>query len=160
MQQFNLSNIIVAVALSSLATFATAEVTPHYGAPVNLDMAKKIAAGAAAEAKKNKWAMAIAVVDTHGMLIYYEMMDDTQTGSAVTSIEKARTAVLYRRPSKDFEQNVADGRLVVLTVPGATPIEGGIPIVIDGKVIGAVGVSGGASPQDAQCARAGLDTVK
>jgi uncharacterized protein GlcG (DUF336 family) len=104
--------------------------------------------------------MAIAVVDTHGMLIYYEMMDDTQAGSAVTSIEKARTAVLYRRPSKDFEQNVVDGRMVVLTVPGATPIEGGIPIVVGGKVIGAVGVSGGASPQDSQVAQAGLNALK
>jgi len=160
MKRFNLMSIIAAFALGSVATPAGAEVTPHYGAAVTLETAKKIAAGAATEAMKNKWAVAIAVVDTHGMLIYYEMMDDTQTGSAVTSIEKARTAVLYRRPSKDFEQNVVDGRMVVLTVPGATPIEGGIPIVVGGKVIGAVGVSGGASPQDSQVAQAGLNALK
>ena len=160
MHRLNFARAIVAFAFPALAMHAAAEITPQYGAPVNLETARKIVAGAAAEARKNNWKMAIAVVDTHGMLIYYEMMDDTQTGGAVTSIEKARTAALYRRPSKDLEQNVADGRIAVLSLPGATPIEGGLPIIVDGKVVGAIGISGAASPQDAQCARAGLDTLK
>lgn len=160
MQRINLSGIVVAVALASLASFATAEITPFYGAPVNLETAKKIAAGAMAEARKNNWKMAVAVVDTSGMLIYYEMMDDTQTASAGVAIDKGRTAATWRRPSKDFEQGIADGRVALLGLSGVTPIEGGLPIVVGGKVIGGVGVSGGASTQDAQCARTGLDTLK
>jgi glc operon protein GlcG len=160
MQRINLSGIVVAVALASLASFATAEITPFYGAPVNLETAKKIAAGAMAEARKNNWKMAVAIVDNSGMLVYYEMMDDTQTASAGVAIDKGRTAATWRRPSKDFEQGVADGRVALLGLSGVTPIEGGLPIVVGGKVIGGVGVSGGASTQDAQCARAGLDTLK
>ncbi len=160
MQRINLSGIVVAVALASLASFATAEITPFYGAPVNLETAKKIAAGAMAEARKNNWKMAVAIVDNSGMLVYYEMMDDTQTASAGIAIDKGRTAAMWRRPSKDFEQGVADGRVALLGLSGVTPIEGGLPIVVGGKVIGGVGVSGGASTQDAQCARAGLETLK
>jgi uncharacterized protein GlcG (DUF336 family) len=93
------------------------------------------------------------------MLIYYEMLDDTQTSSAVIAIEKARTAAMYRRPSKEFEENIAGGRVAVLGLPGVTPIEGGVPIVIGGKMIGAVGVSGVSSAQDAQIARAGVEAL-
>ena len=135
-------------------------VTSSYGPPVTLDVAKKIAAVAVVEANKNNWRVAIAIVDTHGFLKYYEMMDDTQTASANVAIEKARTAAMFRRPTKMFEDAIAGGRNAILGMNGAIPIEGGLPIVANGKVIGAVGVSGLTSPQDAQVAQAGLDTLK
>jgi uncharacterized protein GlcG (DUF336 family) len=134
-------------------------VTGSYGLPVDLNQAKKIAAGALAEANKNNWRVAIAIVDTHGFLKYYEMMDDTQTASATVAIEKARTAAMFRRPTKMFEDAIAGGRTAILGMPGVAPLEGGLPIVVDGKVIGAVGVSGLTSPQDAQVAQAGLATL-
>lgn len=135
-------------------------VTSSYGSPVSLEVAKRIAAGAVVEANKNNWRVAIAIVDTHGFLKYYEMMDDTQTASANVAIEKARTAAMFRRPTKMFEDAIAGGRNALLGMNGAIPIEGGLPIVANGKVIGAVGVSGLTSPQDAQVAQAGLDTLK
>jgi len=135
-------------------------VTSSYGPAVTLEQAKKIAVGAAAEAKKNNWNVVIAVVDTHGFLKYYEMMDDTQTASATVAIEKARTAAMFRRPTKMFEDAIAGGRHAILGMPGVAPLEGGLPIVIGGKVAGAVGVSGLTSPQDAQVAQAGLDALK
>ena len=131
-----------------------------YGPAVTLEQAKKIAVGAAAEAKKNNWSVVIAVVDTHGFLKYYEMMDDTQTASATVAIEKARTAAMFRRPTKMFEEAIASGRTALLGMVGVTPVEGGLPIVVNGKVAGAVGVSGLTSPQDAQVAQAGLDALK
>jgi glc operon protein GlcG len=134
-------------------------VTSSYGPAVTLEQAKKIATGASAEAKKNNWCVVIAIVDTHGFLKYYEMMDDTQTASATVAIEKARTAAMFRRPTKMFEEAIAGGRHALLGM-GVTPVEGGLPIVANGKVIGAVGVSGLTSPQDAQVAQAGLDTLK
>jgi len=144
------------------AAAAQAPARPSYGAEVNLETAKKIAAGAMAEAAKNKWAVAVAIVDNHGMLIYYEMMDDTQTAGATISIEKARTAAMFRRPSKDFEDRVAGAGVgvAVLGIPGATPIDGGLPIMAGGKVVGGVGVSGMAASQDAVVAKAGLDALK
>ena len=150
----------LALALAASVAFAQAPVRPPYGVAVNLETAKKIGAGAMAEAKKQKWNVAVAIVDNHGMLIYYEMQDDTQTASADVSIQKARTAALWRRPSKEFEQSVADGRLALLGLNNALPIEGGLPIMVDGKMIGAVGVSGVTAAQDAQVARAGLDALK
>ena len=135
-------------------------VTPSYGPAISLEQAKKLAAGAAAEANRNNWKVAIAVVDPHGFLEYYEMMDDTQTASATISVEKARTAATFRRPTKMLEDAITSGRHALLSMPGMTPIEGGLPIVIDGKVIGGVGISGLTSPQDGQVAQAGLDALK
>ena len=135
-------------------------VTSSYGLPVDLEQARKIAAGAMAEAQRNQWRVAIAIVDTHGFLKYYEMMDDTQTASAIVAVEKARTAAMFRRPTKMFEEGIAGGRNALLGMREAIPIEGGLPIVLNGKVIGAVGVSGLTSAQDAQVAQAGLDTLK
>lgn len=151
-----------ALAQAPAAAPATPPTRPSYGATVGLEAAKKIAAGAMAEAAKNKWAVAVAIVDNHGMLIYYEMMDDTQTAGATISIEKARTAAMFRRPSKDFEDRVAGGAIgvAVLGLPGVTPIEGGLPIMASGKVIGGVGVSGMSAPQDATIAKAGLEALK
>jgi uncharacterized protein GlcG (DUF336 family) len=142
------------------AAFAQAPVRPPYGTDINLDTARKVAAGAYAEAKKNSWGVAIAIVDNHGMLIHYEMLDDTQTASATIAIDKARTAAMWRRPGKEFEDAVAGGRVALLGLAGVTPIEGGLPIVVNGRMIGAIGVSGMTSAQDGIVAKAGLDALK
>jgi len=154
-----IARLACALTIALLVPVAQAQQRPSYGQAINLETAKKIAAGAAAEAKKNNWNVAIAIVDNHGMLIYYEMMDDTQTGGATASLEKARTAALYRRPSKEFEDGVSAGRVALLGLPGVTPIEGGLPIYAGGKIIGAIGLSGGTAPQDAQAAKAGIDAL-
>jgi glc operon protein GlcG len=135
-------------------------VTGSYGEPVSLEQAKKIAAGAVAEANRNNWRVAIAIVDTHGFLKYYEMMDDTQTASATIAVEKARTAAMFRRPTKMLEDAIASGRNALLGMKELTPVEGGLPIVVNGKVTGAIGVSGLTSPQDGQVALAGLTSIK
>ncbi len=144
---------------SLFAVQVSAQQRPPYGPSITLDNAKKIAAGAAAEAKKNNWNMAIAVVDNHGFLVYYERMEDTQTGSNNIAIEKARTAAMYRRPTKAFEDGIAGGRNAILSLP-VMPITGGLPIMSGGKVIGGVGVSGANADQDEQCAKAGLERMK
>src|SRR5712664_1973587 len=132
-----------------------------YGLAITLDNAKKAAAPALAEARKNNWTMAVAIVDTAGNLVYFEKMDGTQTGSVAVAIDKARSAALFKRPTKAFQDTLAAGGegLRVLGLQGAVPVEGGIPIVRDGKIVGAIGVSGGTSSQDGQCARAGADVV-
>jgi glc operon protein GlcG len=151
--------LVCALGVAVGSASAQAPQRPSYGQAINLETAKKLAAGAVAEARKNNWNVAIAVVDNHGMLIYYEMMDDTQTASAIVAIDKAKSAAGWRRPSKEFEDNVAAGRVAILGLSGATPIEGGLPIVVGGKMIGAVGVSGVTAAQDGQIARAGLDAL-
>jgi glc operon protein GlcG len=102
------------------------------------------------------------VVDTAGDLVYFEKMDGTQTGSVNVSIEKGRTAALFKRPTKSFQDTVAAGGdgLRILGLPGAVPVEGGVPLLVDGKIIGAIGVSGATSAQDGQCAQAGAATIK
>jgi glc operon protein GlcG len=133
-----------------------------YGLSISTDNAKKAAAAAIAAARKNDWKQAIAIVDTGGHLVYFEKMQDTQTGSVDLAIEKARTAALFRRPTKVFEDGVAAGGegLRLLRLTGAIPIDGGVPIVADGKLIGAIGVSGGTGAQDGQVAEAGARAVK
>lgn len=135
---------------------------PAYGMSIGVDAAKKIAAAAVAEARKNNFTMAIAVVDTAGNLIYFEKMDGTQTGSVNVSIEKARSAVLFKRPTKSFQDTVAQGGvgLRMLGLPGAVPVEGGIPLMEGGKIVGAIGASGGTSAEDGQTAQAGASTLK
>jgi len=127
---------------------------------VSLEDARKAAVAAAAEAKKNKWAMAIAVVDDGGHLIYFERIDETQFGSIDIAIGKARTAASLKRPTKALEDALNGGQYAILTFPNILPREGGLPVFADGKVIGAIGVSGGTSPQDAQVAKAGVDALK
>lgn len=127
-----------------------------YGPAVKNAMAKQIAAGALNHAKTNFWNVAVAIVDTHGMLIYYEMMDDTQTGSSDICVEKAKSSARFRRPTKAFEEGIVNGGRTAFLSFGINMCEGGIPIVKDGKVIGGVGVSGVNSDQDAACAEAGL----
>ena len=148
------------LALASATSFDQAPVRPPYGTAINLETAKKVAAAGVAEAKKNNWNVAVAIVDNHGMLVYYEMADDTQTASAVIAIEKARTSATYRRPTKELEDNIMAGRNAVLGLPGSTPVEGGLPIVVGGRMIGAIGVSGVTSPQDGVVAKAGVDALK
>jgi uncharacterized protein GlcG (DUF336 family) len=133
-----------------------------YGIPVAADAAKKIAAAAIAEARKNNWAMAVAVVDTGGYLVYFERMQDTQLGSVEVAIDKAKSAALFRRPTKAFQDTLAGGGegLRILSLRGAVPVEGGIPIIVDGKLIGAVGASGGSSDQDGRTAQAGAAAMK
>ena len=127
---------------------------------LTLEAAKQIAAAAQAEAVKNNWTMVICVVDDGGHLIYLERMDGTQIGSVQVAQEKAVTSVRFKRPTKALEEAVAGGRNVVMKLPGATPIEGGIPIIVDANVIGAVGASGGTSAQDGQVAAVGVAIVE
>ncbi|MGC2108311.1 MAG: heme-binding protein [Candidatus Korobacteraceae bacterium] len=133
-----------------------------YGLPISLDDAKKAAAPALAEAIKNHWTIAVAIVDPSGNLVYYEKMDNTQLGSTKVSIDKARSAALFKRPTKALQDALAAGGegLRMLAIEGAVPVEGGFPLVVDGKIVGAIGVSGMASSQDAQCAKAGADSLK
>lgn len=155
-----LKHVLVAASLlASAPLIAGAQDAPPYGTAITLETARKVAAAAEAEARKNNWRMAIAVVDNHGTLVYYQMIDDTQYGSANISVEKAKTAALFRRATKAFEDNIAGGRNAILGLPGVTPVEGGLPIVAGGKQIGAIGVSGMSSAQDGVVAKAGADVV-
>ena len=149
------------VVVGALATSGTV-MAQAYGVSIGAEAARKAAAAAVAESKKNNWTMAIAVVDTGGHLVYFERMDGTQTGSARVALEKAQTAVSYKRPTKVFEDAVAAGGagLRILTLSGAVAIEGGLPIIADGKIIGAIGASGGTAQQDGVAAKAGIDAIK
>jgi len=151
-----ISRLIACLGFALFAAGAVAQQRPPYGQEIGSEQAKKIAAGAVAESKKNGWRMAIAIVDNHGFLVYYERMDDTQTASVQIALDKAKTAATFRRPSKAFEDGIAKGRVALLGLPGATPIEGGVPIMSGGKVIGAIGVSGANSDEDGLAAMAGL----
>jgi len=135
---------------------------PLYGTPISLEQAKKVMAGAEAEAKKNSWNVCIVVLDSGGNIVMVQRMDGAQFGSIEVAREKAYSAVAFRRPTKAFDDALAQGgnNLRILRVPGASPLEGGIPIVVDGKLIGSVGVSGVTSAQDAQIGRAGIDSLK
>jgi glc operon protein GlcG len=152
-------------ALTVIAFAATARaqiVDLPYGAPIPLAEAKRVLAAAQAEATKNKWNVAISIVDSGGHLVAFERMDTTQHGSVEVSQQKAETAVAFRRPSKVFQDGVAGGGegLRTLRLPGAIPIEGGLPLVVGGKIVGAIGVSGVTSAQDGQIAAAGVAALK
>ncbi len=122
---------------------------------LTLGLAKRLVAAAEAEAKKRGATVVIAVVDDGGQLILLERLDDTQVASVEVAIGKARTAAIFRRPSKVFEDQVKDGRVAALALPGATPLQGGIPIALEGKVIGAIGASGNSPQEDEEIALAG-----
>jgi glc operon protein GlcG len=156
-----LLSLMILMAMTMAAHAQTAP-APAYGMSIGIADAKKIATSAVAEARKNNWTMAIAVVDTAGNLVYFEKMDGTQTGSVNVAIEKARSAVLFKRPTKSFQDTVAQGGagLRMLALPGAVPVEGGIPLMEGGKIIGAIGASGGTSDQDGQAAQAGASLTK
>ena len=126
---------------------------------LTLDDAKKISAAAETEARRNDWPVVIAIVDDGAHLLHLLRLDNTQFGSIEVAIQKAGAAIAFRRPTKVWEEHVSDGRMRYLGLPGTVPIEGGLPITVNGQFIGAVGVSGVRSNQDAQIAQAGLDAL-
>jgi len=132
-----------------------------YGLSITLEDAKKAAAPALAEARKNNWAMAVAIVDTGGNLVYYEKMDHTQLGSSLVAVDKARSAALFKRPTKAFQDAITPGGVGLRTfgLRNAMPAEGGLPLMIGGKIVGAIGVSGDTSENDGKCARAGAEAL-
>ena len=128
---------------------------PDYGPSVTITQAKKIAAGVLAECAKNSWNVAVAVVDPHGYLVYFERMENTQYASMEIAVGKAKSAATYRRPTRAFADAINKGGPATATLPGVFASPGGVPLMVDGKVVGAVGVSGVTGDQDEQCAKAG-----
>lgn len=135
---------------------------PAYGEPINLETAKKLAAAAAAEANKNGWFMAITVVGPTGELVYFEKLDNTQYASIGIAQHKARAAATFRRPTKVFEDRIASGGagVAALTLDGMVASEGGYPLLVGGKIIGAIGCSGGTGAQDGQTCQAGVNALQ
>ena len=148
--------------LSAFATAAFAQLPNPYGSSITIESAKKVAAPAVAEAQKNGWRMAVAIVDISGDLVFFEKMDGTQAASVNISVDKARSAARFKRPTKSLQDALAAGGegLRLLALEGAVPVEGGLPLIMDGKIVGAIGVSGGTSQQDGLTAKAGADAVK
>ncbi len=160
MNRSSILKAAVAVVCLQLAASACAQV-PQYGPNVTLEQARKALAAAVAEARKNAWPVAIAVVDNAGQLVAFERMDNTQTASTMVAQDKAMSAAMYRRPTKAFQDLVTGGGvgLRALNLRGASTVDGGLPLVIDGKIIGGIGVSGVTSEQDAVVAKAGVDAA-
>ena len=144
----------------SIALFAAGAAAqdqrPGYGPSINTATAKKIAAGVIAECQKNSWNIAVAVVDTHGALLYFERMVDTQIASLDIAIAKAKAAATFRRPTRVFMDVINKGGPATATLPGVVGSPGGVPITVGGKVVGAAGVSGVTGDQDEQCSKAGI----
>ena len=151
--------IVQAVCILFSASFAAQAADaprPDYGPDITVEAAKKIAAATIAECQKNKWNVAVAVVNTHGSLVYYERMNNTQSASPRIAVDKASAAAMYRRPTRAFVDAIAKTGPAIMTLPGVVGSPGGEPIFVGGKVIGGVGVSGVTGDQDEQCAKAGL----
>ena len=156
MKKSRLVTIISMIILMLVIAFpSSAQLTTKKA--LTLEAAKKLAALAESEAMKNKWTMVIVIVDDGGNVMYLERMDNTQIGSIEVAIQKAKTAISFKRPTKTFEERALAGKTVLLALPGVVPIEGGLPIVVDEQYLGAIGVSGGASDQDGVVAKAALD---
>jgi glc operon protein GlcG len=156
----SLIRIVLGVTLAAFAAAAAAQDRrPGYGPPINTATAKKIAAGAVAECQKNGWNVAVAVVDPHGFLVYFERMEDTQYASNDIAIGKARAAATYRRPTRVFADVINKGGPATTTLPGVFASPGGVPLFVDGKIIGAVGASGVTGDQDEQCSMAGAKSM-
>ena len=157
-----LSLVLGTVVLLTAASASAQAPPPPYGSAISLEQAKKVMAGAEAEAKKNNWPVVIAILDSGGQLVMLQRLDNTQWGSVEVAKDKARSAVAFRRPTKAFQDLIAQGgaNMRLLNLSGASMLEGGIPIVVDGKIVGAVGVSGVTSQQDAQIGQAGIDALK
>lgn len=149
--------VLAALVFSASVAFTAESVTQKYS--LTLEGAKRVAAAAEAEALKNKWNVVIAIVDDGGNLLYLQRLDGTQASSSETATRKARTAALFKRPTKVLEDAVAAGRVSLLSLPNVTPIEGGLPLVYKGEMVGAIGVSGATSQQDAQVAKVGADAL-
>ena len=149
--------IVIGCAFATFATVAAAQDRrPEYGPSITIGAAKKIAAGAIAECQKNGWNVAVAIVDPHGFLVYFERMENTQYASLDIAIGKAKSAATYRRPTRAFADVINKGGPATATLPGVFASPGGVPIMADGKVIGAAGVSGATGDQDEQCSKAGV----
>ena len=153
---------VAAALLAATLSFGAGAQVPQYGTDINLEQARKLIAAGQAEAKKNNWPVAIAVVDNHGFLVAFDKMDGTQTASVAIALDKASSASMYRRPTKAFQDMVAAGGAGTraLNLRGASSVEGGLPIVVGGKIIGGIGVSGVTSDQDGVVAKAAADTMK
>src|SRR5579883_2109703 len=157
----------LACALAALITAAGSSLAqqpagaPPYGPPITLDQAKRAMAAAELEAAKNSWQVAITVLDSGGNLVMFHRFDNAQLSAVTVSEGKARTALEFKRPSKALDDAIANGGagMRLLALKNITPIEGGLPVVVDGKIIGAIGVSGALSSQDAQVAQAGIDAL-
>ena len=165
MTRKRLLSMAIGAALTLTAGAAAAQTPPPpppaYGAPITLEQAKKVMAGAEAEAKKNNWPVAIVILDSGGQMVMMQRLDNTQWGSVDIAKEKARTAVALRRPTKVLQDGIAQGGVNLRFLStGFSVLEGGIPIVHEGKIIGSIGVSGVTSQQDAQTAQAGQDALK
>jgi len=157
MEVRTLRHFAASLALLALAPFASAQdQRPGYGPSINISAAKKIAAATIAECQSNKWNVAVAIVDTHGSLVYFERMEDTQSASMDIAILKARAAATYRRTTRAFLDAINKGGPATMTLPGVVASPGGVPVVVGGKIIGAAGVSGVTGDQDEQCAKAGI----
>jgi glc operon protein GlcG len=142
-----------------VSTTAAAQARPDYGVSIEAPLAKKLAAAALAECAKNKWNIAVAVVDTHGGLVYYERMANTQSASFDIAIMKAKVGAMYRRGTRAFVDVIAKDGPAVMSLPGVVASPGGLPIMQDGKVIGGIGASGVTGDQDEQCVKAGLSAM-
>ena len=151
-----IAQVLCIISSTAFAAQAQEGPRPEYGPDISLEMAKKIAAATLAECQANKWNVAVAVVNTHGSLVYYERMNNTQSASAKIAVDKASAAATYRRTTRVFADTIAKSGPAVMTLPGVVASPGGMPIFSDGKVIGGVGVSGVTGDQDEQCAKAGL----
>lgn len=154
--------VIIAALIALAPVLAHAQARPDYGPSVNLETGKRLIAAALDEARKNKWNVAVAIVDTAGNLVAFERLDQTQTASMQIAIDKAVSAAIYRRSTKVFEDAVAKGGAGVrlMNLPRASMLEGGLPLFVDGKVVGGIGVSGVNADQDGMIAKAGADTLK
>ena len=143
------------------ATPAPGPKLPPYGLSITNEQAKKVADAALAPARANGWTVVVAIVDTGGHLVFLEKLDQTQVGSVEIAISKAKSSAIFKRPTKMFQERLARGGdgLLVLRLKDAIPVEGGMPIVVDGKLIGALGVSGGSSAEDEVCAEAGASAL-
>ena len=150
-----MKKLLLGLTLTVFACAASAQARPDYGPSITLADAKKIAAATIAECQKNKWNVAVAVVDTHGALLYFERLENTQYASNDIAIGKARAAATYQRPTRAFVDAIAKAGPAVLSLGAIYASPGGVPIMADGKVLGAVGVSGVTGDQDEQCAKAG-----
>lgn len=154
-----ITQVLCVLSSTALAAHAGEPPRPEYGPDITVEAAKKIAAATVAECAANKWNVAVAVVNTHGSLVYYERMNNTQSASAQIAVDKAKAGAMYRRPTRAWVDAIAKGGPAVMTLPGVVASPGGIPIMVGGRVVGGVGVSGVTGDQDEQCAKAGLAGV-
>ena len=159
--------LIVACVFLAASALLSSEVAAQgqpnmYGPTITADQAKSVAAAAVAEARKNQWTMAVAIVDPAGDLVYFEKMDNTQVGSVDVAIAKARASARFKRPTKAFQDALAAGGegWRILSLEGAVAVEGGLPLIVGGKIVGAIGASGGSAQQDGVTAAAGVGSLK